>query len=101
MMCNVVRSERTSEGALWRGLGVPSVCGVDGIADRVVMRLVKRARGVGRAVVDIAGVWTSRYDYLSGSGALLNVAGRRFFFRSLKGIEVLLTAMFDEKFIRY
>lgn len=55
MMCNVVRRERTSEGAFWRGFGAPSVCGVDGMADRVMMRLVKRARGVGRAVVDIAG----------------------------------------------
>ena len=50
---------------------MPSECGVDGMADRVVMRLVKRARGVGRAVVDIAGGWASRCDYLGGCGAMM------------------------------
>lgn len=59
MMCNVVRSERTSEGAFWRGF-VEVVLGIGARVDRVAMRSVRRARGVGRVVVDIAGDWASQ-----------------------------------------
>ena len=60
MMCRVVRSERTSGGALLRGFVVLFTSGLGGMFDKVEMRSVKTARGVGRVVVDIAEDWASQ-----------------------------------------